>query len=122
MKDKQVVSLVSSSISMSTAGTVYMFSLYGPMLSSKFQFNQTQTTQLATMANAGLFLSGPFWGYLIDHFKGVQYSFHWVGGILCFVGYALVSAVYSRLLDVVHYMVLGLYFLLIGIGRFLFQF
>ncbi|KAI8804370.1 major facilitator superfamily domain-containing protein [Cladochytrium replicatum] len=53
-------------LSMTTAGTVYMFSLYGPELARHLHLSAVQTSIVITCGTYGLYLSGPAIGWAID--------------------------------------------------------
>ncbi|KAJ2995041.1 hypothetical protein HDV02_001118 [Globomyces sp. JEL0801] len=102
---------------MLTAGTAYAFSLYGPQLSTLFHLSQSETAFVASCGNAGVFIGGPISGTLVDRFPNFAYLFFLVGGLSIFTGYQLVSHTVSGLLPRPHYLVLALYFFIIGLGR-----
>lgn len=59
----------------SSKGTSYVFSLYGPSIQSLMSYSQSQIGLVAISGNAGVFLLGPFWGYLCDHYPDKTVSF-----------------------------------------------
>ncbi|KAJ2610213.1 hypothetical protein H4S08_003712 [Coemansia sp. RSA 1365] len=62
----RAVSMVGACLATTTAGTVYLFSTYGPALSQQLGLNSTQSNIVAISANYGLLLSGPFFGWAAD--------------------------------------------------------
>jgi hypothetical protein len=54
--------MIVASVNMLSAGTIYLFSLYGPQLAEMLEFSASQTAFIATCGNYGIYLSGPFWG------------------------------------------------------------
>ncbi|KAJ1949326.1 hypothetical protein FBU59_001192 [Linderina macrospora] len=58
--------MLGACLSTTTAGTVYLFSTYGPALSHKLHLTSTQSNLVAISANYGLLLSGPFFGWAAD--------------------------------------------------------
>ncbi|KAJ2077182.1 hypothetical protein H4R24_005283 [Coemansia sp. RSA 988] len=62
----RTVSMVGACLATTTAGTVYLFSTYGPALSQQLGLNSTQSNVVAISANYGLLLSGPLFGWAAD--------------------------------------------------------
>ncbi|KAJ2796310.1 hypothetical protein H4R20_005573, partial [Coemansia guatemalensis] len=62
----RAVSMVGACLATTTAGTVYLFSTYGPALSQRLGLNSSQSNFVAISANYGLLLSGPFFGWAAD--------------------------------------------------------
>ncbi|KAJ1900628.1 hypothetical protein LPJ66_001348 [Kickxella alabastrina] len=60
------VSMLGACLATTTAGTVYLFSTYGPALSRQLHLSSTQSNLVAISANYGLLLSGPLFGWLAD--------------------------------------------------------
>ncbi|KAI8894692.1 major facilitator superfamily domain-containing protein [Globomyces pollinis-pini] len=120
------VSQILASFVMLTAGTAYAFSLYGPQLSTLFQLSQSETAFIASFVlivvdryrcgNAGFYFSGPISGTLVDRFPNFTYLIFLVGGLGLFSGYQLVSLTVSGVLPRPHYLVLALYFFIVGLG------
>jgi hypothetical protein len=48
---------------MLSAGTAYMFSLYGPQMQQELQIPLSKLALIASCANIGLFVGGPIFGY-----------------------------------------------------------
>ncbi|KAI8928842.1 major facilitator superfamily domain-containing protein [Entophlyctis helioformis] len=111
-----LLSLSSASLVMLTAGTAYLFSLYGPQLSTALHLTQSQTAFIATCGNSGIYLSGPFFGAKVDQYRSVPAVFFLLGGTSIFLGYAAVSSIYAGLLPQPHFLVLAFIFLCIGFG------
>ena len=61
------ISQVLASLAMISAGTNYVFSLYGPQLSQILSFNQSQTSLIAMSGNFGVFLMGPVFGGIFNY-------------------------------------------------------
>ncbi|KAJ1973791.1 hypothetical protein H4R34_004955 [Dimargaris verticillata] len=62
----RTVAYAAACVSMLGAGTVYLFSLYGPSFKRDLHFTGLQTNVVASAGDYGLYLSGPLWGYLVD--------------------------------------------------------
>ncbi|ORX70586.1 MFS general substrate transporter [Linderina pennispora] len=62
----RTLAMLGACLSTTTAGTVYLFSTYGPALSHKLRLTSTQSNVVAISANYGLLLSGPFFGWAAD--------------------------------------------------------
>lgn len=49
-----------------SAGSNYGFSAYSPQLQERLHLTSTQINIVGVMGNMGVYLSGPFWGRLVD--------------------------------------------------------
>ena len=109
-------SIVSASLAIMTAGTPYLSSLYFPQLSTALNLSQKETSFIAASANNGVYLSGPVFGHLVDRLRTRTGMFLISGGLTIFIGYSIVSGIYSRLIPQPHFLVVSLVFLIVGCG------
>ncbi|KAJ3411590.1 hypothetical protein HDV05_002010 [Chytridiales sp. JEL 0842] len=97
------------------SGTVYVFSLFGPQLASKFSYTGAQTALIGMSGNTGVYISGPFWGRMVDN--GWRRVVFGAGAGLVGVGYGLASLAYvGSLGPAIPYPILSLFFLIVGFG------
>ncbi|KAJ1660417.1 hypothetical protein IWQ61_000673 [Dispira simplex] len=87
-------SYVTACLSMLGAGTVYMFSLYGPAFKSELHFTAFETSIVASAGDYGLYISGPLWGFWVDRYGPRWLSF--AAGWLLLAGYALLSLLFHQ--------------------------
>ncbi|KAJ1961555.1 hypothetical protein IWQ62_003824 [Dispira parvispora] len=87
-------SYVTACLSMLGAGTVYMFSLYGPAFKSELHFTAFETSIVASAGDYGLYISGPLWGYWVDRYGPRWLSF--AAGWLLLSGYAVLSFLFHQ--------------------------
>lgn len=59
-------SLLCSFLVALSAGSNYGFSSYSPQLQERLALTSTQINIVGVMGNVGVYLSGPFWGRLVD--------------------------------------------------------
>ncbi|KAJ1910076.1 hypothetical protein IWQ60_010844 [Tieghemiomyces parasiticus] len=81
-------------LSMLGAGTVYLFSLYGPAFNAVLHFSSSQTNVVASAGDYGLYLSGPVCGALVDRLGPRPPAF--LGGGLLLVGYSLLAHLFNH--------------------------
>ncbi|THU96907.1 MFS general substrate transporter [Dendrothele bispora CBS 962.96] len=62
----RIITLVASLLAALSAGTNYVFSAYGPQLGARLQISHTQLNLIGLGGNVGVYLSGPFWGSIVD--------------------------------------------------------
>lgn len=114
--DQLAASQLSASAVMLAAGTSYAFSLFGPQLSATLNLSQSETALIANCGNAGVSLGGPIVGYLIDAYPDYVALLLAMGACLIFSGYSLIAFTYEGAIERPHYAVIGIYFLLVGLG------
>ncbi|KAI8808444.1 major facilitator superfamily domain-containing protein [Cladochytrium replicatum] len=111
----RAVSFVLSLLSMITAGTIYLFSLYSTSVSQKLSYNQTQAAIIASCGGYGLYLSGPLAGALADS-VGPRIVLRF-SAVLLFAGYTLMGLAYDRWSFVrTEWWAFAAYFFLVGLG------
>lgn len=86
------ISLLSSFIVALSAGSNYGFSSYSPQLQERLHLSSTQINIVGVMGNMGVYLSGPFWGRLVDR-KGPKIALA-LGASLVVIGYGGLSISY----------------------------
>ncbi|KAJ2697905.1 hypothetical protein FB645_005795 [Coemansia sp. IMI 203386] len=97
-----------------TAGTVYLFSTYGPGLSRQLHLTSTQSNIVAISANYGLLLSGPMFGWAADTLgPRILSAFAAVGS---FTAFSALAYTYSGALPFPSWLILSLYMVIIGIS------
>jgi MFS family permease len=112
---KLITSQFFASLSHISAGTAYVFSLYGTQLQRILKTSQTQTSFIAGCGNAGIFLCGPLFGILCDRYPKAQFLFHLFGGLMIAAGYYTISLTAQKLITV-HYLLIAFIYFLIGAG------
>jgi hypothetical protein len=117
-----IASQLAASSVMLSAGTAYMFSLYGPQLQHELQISQSKLAFIASCANIGLFVGGPIFGYcyyndrsLVDKYPSKSVLFFLFGAIGISCGYIGTSFVLDGYFTS-HYLFLSALYLLIGFG------
>ncbi|RUS35021.1 major facilitator superfamily domain-containing protein [Jimgerdemannia flammicorona] len=101
-------------LNMVTAGTLYMFSLYGQQFSEKLHYTQTQTNFVAVAGNYGMYLSGPVWGWAVDVLgpqKGCL-----LAAIFMSIGYIAMALTYNQSLFSDSFGFMSIYFAVVGMG------
>ncbi|RKP35381.1 major facilitator superfamily domain-containing protein, partial [Dimargaris cristalligena] len=84
---------VAACLSMLGAGTVYLFSIYGPAFKTELHFSALQTSLVASAGDYGLYLSGPLWGFLVDRYGPRLPAL--LGGGLLLAGYSLLARLFQ---------------------------
>lgn len=87
------ISLFCSFLVALSAGSNYGFSSYSPQLQERLHLTSTQINIVGVMGNMGVYLSGPFWGRLVDR-KGPKIALA-LGAILVAIGYGGLSVSYQ---------------------------
>ncbi|KAI9206575.1 major facilitator superfamily domain-containing protein [Polychytrium aggregatum] len=113
---RRTISFAMCILAMSCAGTIYLFSLYGPQLTAKLHYTQTQTTIIATLGNYGQYLGGAFWGSVTDRHQNDPKRVFFYAAALLFSGYSLLSATYAGTIRSTHYIVSSFFSFLVGFG------
>lgn len=67
-----------------TAGTLYLFSAYGPQLGSRLEYTGTETSLIAFVGSMGVALSGVPGGFVVDRLLALAQG---IGGLCIGVGY-----------------------------------
>lgn len=87
------ISLFCSFLVALSAGSNYGFSSYSPQLQERLHLTSTQINIVGVMGNMGVYLSGPFWGRLVDR-KGPKIALA-LGAFLVLIGYGGLSVSYQ---------------------------
>jgi hypothetical protein len=64
----KTLSFISALIISPLCGTQYLFSIYSTSVAERLGFNSVQINTIGSSANYGLFLFGPFIGYIVDYY------------------------------------------------------
>ncbi|TPX71129.1 hypothetical protein SpCBS45565_g01245 [Spizellomyces sp. 'palustris'] len=110
------VSLISAAFVQITAGTIYLFSLYGPQLTDCFNYTQSQTAFIAACVSWGTGLAGPIAGRLVDKHSKRPWPIFVVGGSLLGTAYMLISLTYTGYLSGTSFLIMAAYFVTSGVG------
>ncbi|KDE02394.1 hypothetical protein MVLG_07045 [Microbotryum lychnidis-dioicae p1A1 Lamole] len=89
----QQLLLLSAMIVSLSSGTNYIYSLYAPQLASRLHLNSKQLNIVGASGNAGVYLSGPFLGIIVDR-KGPRLPL-FLAAVCLLVGYSYVKAIYA---------------------------
>lgn len=112
---RKLISLVGSVCVSLSAGSNYAFSSFAPQLQESLHLTSTQINLIGIAGNAGVYLSSPLWGRFIDR-RGPRVALI-VAAILVPIGYAGLSASYTRKWHFHSTTVLFLLNLLTGLGN-----
>lgn len=93
MSTRRNLTLAFAVLSSLSAGTNYLYSLYSPQLAARLGLTSTQANIVGLSANLGVYLSGPFVGYVIDT-RGIRPVLLF-GAALLATGYSLIRLVYD---------------------------
>ncbi|WWC87403.1 uncharacterized protein L201_002292 [Kwoniella dendrophila CBS 6074] len=69
------------------SGSNYVYSAYAPQLASKLNVSSTVGNLIGLAGNLGVYLTGPFWGKIVDS-KGQRIPLL-IGGLCCLIGYSI---------------------------------
>lgn len=109
------ISIFAASAVMLSAGSIYVFSMWGTQFASELHLTQFQISLVASAGNNGLYVSAPIVGYLVDHYTNYSHAFLIVGGSLIYAGYGLLTLSYYKTIDA-GYILLAFFNLLVGMG------
>ncbi|KAI9501955.1 hypothetical protein GGI25_005232 [Coemansia spiralis] len=110
----RTISMLGACLATTTAGTVYLFSTYGPALSHRLHLSSTQSNVVAISANYGLLLSGPFFGWAADTVgPRVLSVFAAVGS---FTAFSALAYTFSGALGLPKWFILTGYMALVGLS------
>ncbi|KAJ1736120.1 hypothetical protein LPJ61_000170 [Coemansia biformis] len=110
----RALSMLGACLATTTAGTVYLFSTYGPALSHRLHLTSSQSNVVAISANYGLLLSAPFFGWAADTAgPRVLSAFAAVGS---FVAFSALAYTYDGSLALPSWLVLLAYMVLVGLS------
>ncbi|KAI8321165.1 MFS general substrate transporter [Martensiomyces pterosporus] len=110
----RTVSMLGACLSTTTAGTVYLFSTYGPALSQRLHLTSTQSNVVAISANYGLLLSGPLFGWAADT-AGPRVLSVFAAATSC-AAFSALAYTYSGAVALPHWLVLAGYMVLVGLA------
>jgi MFS family permease len=109
------ISMISASLVMLTAGSLYVFSLWGTEFANELHLTQFQISFVAAAGNNGLYISAPLVGYLVDHYSRQSHAFLMVGGTLIYAGYGLLNLSFYKHIEA-GYILLALFNAMVGVG------
>ncbi|KAJ2602267.1 hypothetical protein GGH99_003602 [Coemansia sp. RSA 1285] len=110
----RTMSMLGACLATTTAGTVYLYSTYGPALAYRLHLTSTQSNVVAISASYGLLLSGPFFGWAADTVgPRVLSAFAATGS---FAAFSALAYTYSGALELPHWLFLAAYMVLIGLS------
>ncbi|KAI9481812.1 hypothetical protein LPJ78_002146 [Coemansia sp. RSA 989] len=111
---RRAVAMLGACLATTTAGTVYLFSTYGPALSHRLHLTSMQSNVVAISANYGLLLSGPFFGWAADSIGPRILSLFAAAG--SFSAFSALAFTYSGDLPLPNWLALSLYMVLVGLS------
>ncbi|RUP47225.1 hypothetical protein BC936DRAFT_145979 [Jimgerdemannia flammicorona] len=111
---KPAVILVLCCLSMLTAGTLYMFSLYGQQFAARLHYTQTETNFVAIAGNYGMTFSGPLCGWVVDVFGPRRGSL--LAAFFLATGYVAMALTYNEMLFSDSFILMSVYFAFVGTG------
>ncbi|KAJ1668509.1 hypothetical protein IW140_000341 [Coemansia sp. RSA 1813] len=110
----RTISMLGACLATTTAGTVYLYSTYGPALAQRLHLTSTQSNVVAISANYGLLLSGPLFGWAADTVGPRALSAFAATG--SFMAFSALAYTYSGALELPHWLFLAAYMVLIGLS------
>ncbi|KAI5988455.1 major facilitator superfamily domain-containing protein [Pisolithus marmoratus] len=117
---RRIITLLGSILVAVCSGTNYIFSAYAPQLGARLHISHTQLNVVGLAGNAGVYVSGPIWGRIVDS-RGPRIPL--TGAFLCFlIGYSGIKRMYDAGADsgtsisAAHFALLVVCGLLTGLG------
>ncbi|CAG8782420.1 17340_t:CDS:2 [Dentiscutata erythropus] len=98
----------------SVCGTQYLFSAYSTALASKLNFSSVQINTIGSATNFGCYLSGPIFGYIIDHHGPRRTAM--ISSFFIFAGYFCLAMTYGEIFNSKSFLLCALYLLTVGIA------
>ena len=111
---KILISFLAACAAMMSAGTYYSFPLFGPHLATRFGYSMTQVNFIAAAGDYGVYICAPLFGFLVDR-TGSRLAAS-LAALMLFSGYALMSITVDGIIPHHHYLLLALYFAMVGVG------
>ncbi|KAJ2801808.1 hypothetical protein H4R21_002661 [Coemansia helicoidea] len=110
----RTLSMFGACLATTTAGTLYLFSTYGPALSRRLHLTSTQANVVAISATYGQQLSAPFFGWLADTVgPRVPSAF---AALASFAAFSALAYTYQGTLALPSWLVLPLYMVMVGLA------
>ncbi|CAG8473122.1 1949_t:CDS:2 [Ambispora gerdemannii] len=109
-----VVSFLCACLNAITSGSLYLFSLYGPQLGKELGYKQVQLSFVGATGNNGLYLMGPFAGWLID-----KYGTRWtcLAAAICLIfGYTSMAFTFNHTFPNSSFILMAIYYAFVGVG------
>ncbi|CAG8517916.1 2646_t:CDS:2, partial [Cetraspora pellucida] len=98
----------------SVCGTQYLFSAYSTALASKLNFSSVQINTIGSAANYGCYLTGPIFGYIVDHHGSRRTAI--LSSFFIFAGYFFLAMTYEGIFNSKSFLLCALYLLMVGIA------
>ncbi|KAJ2727238.1 hypothetical protein H4S00_001699 [Coemansia sp. D1744] len=111
---RRTVSMLGACLATTSAGTVYLFSTYGPALSHRLGLSSSQSNVVAISANYGLLLSGPLFGWAADTIGPRVLSL--IAAVGSFTAFTALAYTYSGAWQMPSWLILSLYMVLVGLS------
>ncbi|CAG8614339.1 35130_t:CDS:2 [Gigaspora margarita] len=111
---KLALSYFGALLAASVCGTQYLFSAYSTALASKLNFNSVQINTIGSATNFGCYLSGPIFGYIVDHHGPRRTAM--ISSFLIFAGYFCLAMTYGEIFNSKSFLLCALYMLTVGIA------
>lgn len=102
----QSIVLASGAVATLSAGTGYAFSLWSVQLASRLSLSSTSLNLAAAAGNAGVYMSGPFVGLVVD--RAGPPACLLLAAVCLLLGYGTVSSIYDQGRDAGPYAAFGL--------------
>ncbi|KAJ2007091.1 hypothetical protein H4R26_000984 [Coemansia thaxteri] len=110
----RTLSMLGACLATTTAGTVYLFSTYGPALSQRLGLTSSQANVVAISSNYGQLLSGPLFGWAADTLGPRVLSALAAAG--SFVAFSALAYTYEGTLGMPSWLLLSAYMVLVGLS------
>lgn len=110
----RTVAMLGACLATTTAGTVYLYSTYGPSLVKRLHLTSSQSNVVAIATNYGQLLSGPLFGWLADTLGPRVLSVF--GALASFTAFSALAYTYQGTLGLPHWLVLVGYMVMVGLA------
>ncbi|RIA86041.1 major facilitator superfamily domain-containing protein [Glomus cerebriforme] len=113
-KTKRTFSYISALIISSLSGTQYLFSAYSIAIAERLGFTSVQINTIGSSGNYGLFLSAPFFGYLVDNYPSRITPM--LAAVGLFTGYFCLAITYQGYFESKSFLLCVFYLTIAGIS------
>ncbi|KAL1917842.1 uncharacterized protein VTP21DRAFT_3676 [Calcarisporiella thermophila] len=108
------ISFLCAVLGMSSAGTLYMFSLYGNIIAEELQYTQTQINAVAMIGDLGVYVFSPLIGAGVDKWGHRRICL--MAAFFLATGYIFMSLTLQKFALSTSFLSMSFYFFLVGVG------
>ncbi|CAG8507390.1 4273_t:CDS:2 [Diversispora eburnea] len=98
----------------SISGTQYLFSAYSTALADRLGFNSVQINTIGSAANYGVFLSTPFFGYIVDNYGSRRTCLY--SSFFVFTGFFCLAMTYEGIFKSTSFILCAFYLFISGVA------